>query len=141
LKLYVDTSVLVAALGNESRTVDMQDWMAEQLAEQLVISDWVVTEFSAALSRKVRMKQLEPAQREDVLAVFSGMIQASFEVAGVSRIDFRAAARMADLHTTGLRAGDALHLAVAASNSATIYSLDRGLVEAAESMEVAATLL
>lgn len=139
--LYVDTSVLVAALGNESRTVEMQDWLARQSAGQLMISDWVVTEFSAALSRKVRMKQLDSAQREEVLSVFSGMIDASFKVAGVSRMDFRAAARMANRHATGLRAGDALHLAVAAGHAAPIQSLDRGLVEAAESVEVVATLL
>ena len=52
--LYIDTSVLVAALTNESRTAEMQNWLASQRPEDLMISDWVMTEFSAALSIKVR---------------------------------------------------------------------------------------
>ena len=59
----------------------------------------------------------------------------------LSRLDFRTAARFADQHTTGLRSGDALHLAVAANHGVRINALDRGLVRAAEALGVSATLL
>ena len=61
--LYLDTSILVAALTNEQRTREMQEWLAEQPAGQLALSDWVLTEFSGALSLKVRTGRLTKASR------------------------------------------------------------------------------
>jgi uncharacterized protein len=43
---------------------------------------------------------------------------------------WRAAARLADRHGPGLRAGDALHLTICADLGATLGTLDRRLGEA-----------
>ncbi len=139
--LYVDTSILVAALTNEARTAEVQDWLAEQQAGELSISDWVVTECSAALSMKLRTGQLQVAERAEALAVFAEMVDASFHVLPVTGTDFRVAARFADQHPLGLRAGDALHLAVASSRGARIRALDKGLVSAAEALGVSASVI
>lgn len=139
--LYLDTSLLVAALTREVRTAAMQDWLAAQPPEQLVISDWVITEFSGALSLKVRVGQLTATQRAEVLAVFTSLAEASFTVLAVSRLEFQMAARFADQYNTGLRSGDALHLAIASSHGARLCSLDRLLVSAADTLGVSATLL
>lgn len=50
----------------------------------------------------------------------------------VSRLEFQLAARFADQHSTGLRSGDALHLAIASSHGARLCSLDQVRVTAAE---------
>jgi predicted nucleic acid-binding protein len=139
--LYIDTSVLVTALTCEPRTPEIQDWLAAQPAGQLAVSDWVLTEFSSALSVKVRMGQLSPPDRAEVLAVFAELVEGSFEVLPVSRLDFRTAASFADQHASGLRAGDALHLAVARNHGTRIRALDRRLVAAAEALGVSAVLL
>ena len=139
--LYVDTSVLVPALTNEPRTREIQDWLAAVPTGQLCVSDWVMTEFSAALSVKLRTAQLEAVHRADALAVFAELIDASFEVLPVSSLDFRTAGRFADQYTTGLRAGDALHLAVAYNHGARVRSLDQSLVKAAHALGVSADLL
>ena len=139
--LYVDTSILVAALTSEAQTADAQDWLGRQQAGELAISDWVMTEFSAALSMKLRGGYLQTPDRAEALAVFSEMADTSFHVLPVTISDFRVAARFADQHSTGLRAGDALHLAVASNHGARIRALDKGLVAAAQALGISAALI
>ncbi len=139
--LYIDTSVLVAALTNESRTAEMQNWLASQSPEDLVISDWVMTEFSAALSMKVRTGQLGPAHKAEALAMFRSMAEVSICSVAVDRFDFATAARLSDQHATGLRAGDALHLAIAANHGYRLVSLDHGLGDAALALGVSCQVL
>lgn len=138
---YVDTSLLVAALLNEKGTAAAQRWLSEQPAGDLAISDWVATEFSAALSMKLRIGELEPSHRGEVLAFFTRMADASCRMLPVSRRDFQTAARFADQHLTGLRAGDALHLAIAANHGASLHTLDKQLAKAGQALGVDAILL
>jgi hypothetical protein len=119
----------------------MHDWLAGVPTGQLSVSDWVMTEFSAALSVKLRTGQLEAVHRADALAVFAELIDDSFEVLPVSSLDFRTAGRFADQYTTGHRAGDALHLAVAYHHGARVRTLDQALISAAHALGVSADLL
>jgi|SRR6516162_3011602 predicted nucleic acid-binding protein len=139
--LYLDTSLLVAALTNEAETGRIQSWLGQQTEDDLAISDWVVTEFSSALSIKLRAGRIEPAHRAESLAVFTRLTTESFAVMPVSRLQFRTAARLANQHTLGLRAGDALHLAIGADHGATLCTLDRRLDDAGSALGIKTMLL
>lgn len=139
--LYLDTSLLVAALTNETETERMQRWLGQQQADELAISDWVVTEFSSALSIKLRDGQIDENQRAEVLSLFTRLATDSLAVVPVSRLEFRTAARFADQHALGLRAGDALHLAICTDHGATLCTLDRRLANAGSALGVKAMLL
>ena len=139
--IYLDTSLLVAALTPERRTVEVLDWLKQQDPAELSISDWVICEFSSALSVKMRTGQINAAQRAGALTSFAQLWGSSISVLSVSRAQFRTAARFADQHPLGLRSPDALHLAICADQGATLCTLDQPLSQAGASLGVTTRLI
>ncbi len=109
----------------------MLSWLARQSALDLTIRDWVITEFASALSVKVRMGGLGVGDRAKAASLFTRLQGVTIAVVPITRDHFLTAARFANQSDLELRAGDALHVAVAAGLGATLYTLDKRLAEAA----------
>jgi len=138
---YVDSSVLVSAITSERETLTAQRFLARAAGGELVVSAWGLTEVAAALSMKVRMRLLRPRERAAAQGVFDVMVRESFIVVPVPPNAFDHSARLCVRATTALRAGDALHLAVSHLAGATLHSFDKGLVRAAGSLGLPASLV
>ncbi len=123
--LYLDTSLIVAALSNEPMTGPAHDWLAGQ----------------SALAIKLRTGQIGLEQRAEALARFNQMVTESLTILPLMSTHFRMAARFVDNHALGLRGGDALHLAVALENGVMVVTLDQRLANAGPAVAVPTMLL
>ena len=141
MTLYIDTSVLVTTFTNEAATERCQTWLTTRDPDTLAISDWVVTEFSAALSVKLRTGAISIAERAEALAAFGTMAARSVRVLAVESRHFNLAARLAIQYALGLRAGDALHVAIALDQGASLHTLDRRLADAAGALGVRSVVI
>ncbi|MEQ1538525.1 MAG: type II toxin-antitoxin system VapC family toxin [Sphingorhabdus sp.] len=128
---YLDTSFAVSAFSVEPRTTDCQLWLADNVGADLLISDWVKTEFSSALSLKIRTKDVSVEQRAEILTRWHNAAANNFIAVDIVAGHFETAARMTDNHQLSLRAGDALHIAIAQSVGAKLVTLDKRMAAAA----------
>jgi uncharacterized protein len=129
--IYCDTSLIVAGLSNEPMTKAVQAWLTAQSSDSLCVSHWVVTEFSSAVSLKLRRGDLDSASRAQMLSSWHTVLQDHIVLTSVPDQAFDLAARFCDRDDLGLRAGDALHLAVASLGGHQLATLDTILDSAA----------
>jgi uncharacterized protein len=141
LILYLDTSLLVAGLTAEPQTHRVQAWLGGRDTDDLLVSDWVMTEFSAALSIKLRRREIDAAERAGALAIYSGLLVTALTALPVTPEHFHIAARFADQYARGLKGGDALHLAICRDHGATLCTLDRQMSDAGSELGVATLLV
>jgi len=132
---YFDTSFLVPFFVNEPTSGRVEQFLRRQEVGQSVISQWTCVEFSAAIARRVRIGSLKRAAAMEIEATFDAVVAATFVIVAPIPQDFELAQQYLRRHETGLRSGDALHLAIASNQGAqTIYSLDEGLVRAGRTL-------
>lgn len=133
--IYLDTSVLIAMHTPEPGSQIAIDWMARSPIQDFSISLWTVTEFTSALARKVRMQRLSLDESKQARAEFE-VLRESLTVRVPEPEDFNLASRMMDDPLSGLRAGDALHLAIVLRSRMMLATFDTVLRKAAAAFDV-----
>lgn len=132
---YFDTSFLVPIFVGERFTEQVEKVLGRQPSGELAVSEWTRVEFSSALSRQFRMGDIDREAAEMIEADFDALISETFLTIAPTVVDFDLARRFVRHYATGLRSGDALHLAIASNHGAqAIYSLDKGLVRAGRTL-------
>jgi predicted nucleic acid-binding protein len=134
--LYVDTSVLVALCTHEARTMDVVRWY-ERCTDELTSAAWCVTEFASALGLKQRTGQLNEEQAQAAWMQFERVCANDLQLLPVETMTFHKAAVLTMKSATGLRAGDALHLACALEAKAkAMVTLDVVLAKNAKNHKI-----
>lgn len=100
------------------------------------VSDFASAEFCSAVARRVRMAELTAAQGGHLLNVYDGWIAANAEPLGVEPADVRVASTFVRRFELGLRAPDALHVAVCHRLELPLFTFDERQAAAAERLGV-----
>jgi predicted nucleic acid-binding protein len=137
---YVDTSVLIAYLTPEANSAEAEKFMVSA-GEPLAISSWTEIELLSAFGVKVRARQLSREAAHDVVDTYSRLVAPHLYRISVEDADHRQAVILLDGWRTALRAGDGLHLAIAAAHRATVYTFDRGMADAGATLRIPVTVL
>ena len=116
--LYFDTSFLVPLILPESTSNRIAAFIRRLPVEELTVSHWTRVEFSSLIARDVRVGFLDAAAGARADARFEAMVDASFAVLLPNADDFGLAKWYLGRFNTGLRGGDALHLAIASNRQA-----------------------
>ncbi|BDT66068.1 hypothetical protein os1_02200 [Comamonadaceae bacterium OS-1] len=138
---YVDTSVLVALCTHEATTAGVLRWYAA-CTEELASAAWCVTEFASALALKQRTGQLTAPQAQTAWMQFERVCANDLQLLPVESTTFHKAAMLTMDASTGLRAGDALHLACAlAAKAQGLVTLDAVLAKNAKRVKLKAVAI
>ena len=129
--VYADTSLLLSLFLNEIMTPDAWGWVSQQQAGSIAASDWTLTEFSSALAVKVRTNAIDADTHAKTLFAVKRFASNQLMLIQPEKPDFHRAAELCDNWEMGLRAGDALHLAIAERQGMAVCTLDKVMKESA----------
>ncbi|MDZ7662835.1 type II toxin-antitoxin system VapC family toxin [Thiohalophilus sp.] len=130
--LYIDTSALLPYYRQEPASEQVQALFSAQQSPVL-ISRLTKLEVASALARWVRTRELSEAQANRIeAAFFEDCDEGRFMIKALTVSQFDRANHWLLARKTTLRTLDALHLACAAGNEATLVTLDDALFRAAE---------
>lgn len=134
---YFDTSFLAPLILPEPTSVEIATFVGSLPVQELAVSHWTRVEFSSLIAREVRMDGMDARAALRADARFEVMVNESFAVLLPNADDFGLAKRYLARFETGLRAGDALHLAIASNHhAAAIYTLGKRLLMAGKMLDL-----
>lgn len=135
--LYFDTSFLPPLFLEEKTSRKIEAYVTTLSVGDLYLSHWTRLEFSSLVAREVRMRGLTPEEGQAVLLQFDQLVEESYRVILPTALDYELAREFLKQFATGLRAGDALHLAIASNHGATkILTLDEGMLKAGKQLKL-----
>ena len=136
--IYVDTSFLAPLYIEEATSVQVETYLRSQTPRQVSISEWTQVEFASLVSRRVRMGELESEQVTRIFRDFEADCTTTYTVLKVSSLDFQLATSLLRQDQTTLRAGAALHLAIAQNRQVQkLLTLDKALTNTAKAFGLA----
>ena len=139
--IYVDTSIFVALCTSEPKSDAVDKWHNNSSAK-MISSTWAFTEFSSALSLKVRTNQITEQQSREAWKKFDTLCQNDIELLPIESKTYYSAGILVIDGKSNLRAGDALHLAAAkAFKAKSIITLDKLLQKNASRLKIKAIVI
>jgi predicted nucleic acid-binding protein len=135
--LYLDTSFVAPLVIAEDTSNAVEAFVLKLKPGELATSLWTQVELASLVSRMVRTGELSSAEADAVSRELRRVLSESFEMLEPSPADFSAAAKYLEVIKTSLKAGDAVHLAVAANHGCKkILTLDAAVIDAGKRLRL-----
>lgn len=132
--VYVDTSVLVAAYYPEKISAKAQRHLSKT---PVAISPLTCLEFSSAVAKKMRGKELTKAEAQSIIAMFNtNKAQHNFSLLEINAAHYTLAGNWLDSLATPLRTLDTIHLAVASTAAIPLLTADKIMAQAGKLLGV-----
>jgi predicted nucleic acid-binding protein len=135
LTCYLDSSVVLPTLVKEPASAAVDAFMST-VAQEMLVSDFAAAEVASALSRLVRMGRLQASDGAACLTDFDVWRAAMTTAPEINAADVRLAGAYVRRFDLGLRAPDALHVAIARRLDVALVTLDRRMAAAAGELGV-----
>lgn len=137
MPLYADTCILLPLFFRDPSTEAALAWLEQAGKETIQISPWTRAEFASAAGIMARRGDISAQLHEEGLERFDRLVSTRLALEAVDTTDFERARNWIADYRSGLRAGDALHLAVCARLNARLCTADEALARAATEVGVA----
>jgi predicted nucleic acid-binding protein len=138
--IYLDTSIVAAFYWAEELS-DAVEELLNQEAE-VAVSQLVEVELCSALSRRVRMREIEPDEAQSIANLFlSDLNNGLFFQFSLEPVHYNMARDWIRQFNTPLRTLDALHLAIAFFHRVPLVTADEGLAVSAVALGVEVRIL
>lgn len=136
MSLYLDASVLVALLRNETGT-EQAYALVTSATEPLVVSDYAVGEVASTISRYVRTGEMEESAARDRLDAHDEWVRAAAALITTDPVDIQDGARLVRRFELQIKLPDAIHLAACRRRGDRLATFDRRLARRATGLGVA----
>lgn len=133
--IYFDASALVSVFLPDAHTGTVEAFLRGD-ARRIGVSGFAVAEFSAVVSREARTGRLDAGQGARVLHTFDAWLGTSAEAVPLEPDDARVATAFVRRFDLGLRAPDALHLAICKRLNLPLLTFDARQAAAARALGV-----
>lgn len=131
---YLDASALVSMFCDDAHTPAVRGLLGA--ADRLVVSDFAAAEFAGAVARLHRLAILDRPEAEAVLDGFDHWSASRTQRVESLPADMNAAANLVRRFALGLRAPDALNLAIAQRVRSRLVTFDQCMAAAARNLGV-----
>ena len=136
MSLYLDASVLVALFVIDPTSARAEAYLREN-PDTITVSDFGAAEFSSAVARRVRMRDLTVQAGRLAFSNLDMWLVRSADRQQLTPIDIDAADRILRRLAVNLRTPDALHVAIAQRTGATLVTFDTRMADSARALGVA----
>jgi hypothetical protein len=136
LTVYLDTSVVASLFTTDANSARASAWLPA-VSSRLAVSEWTLAEFSSALAIMERALRMSSAERARAEAACDAWVSRQRPAHPLSAGDGIAARRLMLSTSRPLRAGDALHLALAHRLGFTLATVDNRMAAAAADLGLA----
>jgi len=131
LTLYLDASALLPLFIEEGRTHDAHEHLRGNV---LVISDFAIAEFSSGVARRSRVGEIHEAGAAAVFTALDAWTVKATRRESLTAGDIGVAISLVRRFDLGLRAPDAINIAIAQRCAANLLTFDGKMARSARSL-------